>query len=191
MSKKIQEVIKTLSCFLMIILTAVSIAAVLWRLLAKSIDAMDGTAFYWANEFELLVLNWVVVLGMMIVFITNRDIRITMLYDRFSPIVRLSVNRIFYLVETSVFAVIAIWGFKLAIKEWKTPTSSLMWSRGCFVYFPYVVLGAFVTCFGIYRLIVSFTRPMKVETALDPAADFHGAGNTFVSEDEEDTTCTD
>ena len=66
MSKKIQEVIKTLSCFLMIILTVISIAAVLWRLLAKSIDAMDGTAFYWANEFELLVLNWVVVLGMMI-----------------------------------------------------------------------------------------------------------------------------
>ena len=156
--KRAIKILKLVASLLMILLTAVSIVAVFWRITAKYVPFINGSSFFWANEFELLVLNWVVVIGMMVVFMMKNDICITMFYDKFKPVVRKNLQRIFDLMHIGVFFVIAVWGMKLAIKEWETPTSTLMWSRGCFVYFPYVILAVFVILFSIYELVNSFRK---------------------------------
>lgn len=154
--KKLQEILKNLSCILVVVITVVSLGAVLWRILAKYIPSMNGSTFFWANEFELIVLNWVVVLGMMVVYTLDNDIRITLFFDKFSFSAQRCLKRIFNVLDIIVWSVVVVWGSGLVIQEWHTPTSTLMWSRGCFIYFPYVVLGFFVVLFSVYSLVSSF-----------------------------------
>lgn len=161
MTEKIREVLKTLASVLMIVLTVVAIAAVIWRVAAKYISFIDGTTFYWANEFQLLMLHWVVVIGMAVVYMLDTDIRITLFFDKFHGGLKKNVRRCFHLIDICVFSVIVVFGGKLAIQEWHTPTSSLMWSRGLFIYSPYVLLGIFVVVFSTYQLIHSFIRTEK------------------------------
>ena len=154
--KKLQEILKNASCFLIVVITVVSLAAVFWRIMAKYIPSLDGSAFFWANEFELLVLNWVVVLGMMVVYTLDNDIRITLFFDKFGFSSQRLLKRIFNILDIIVWGVVVGWGSGLAMQEWHTPTPTLMWSRGCFIYFPFVVLGVFVVLFSAYRLTTSF-----------------------------------
>lgn len=158
MSEKIRETMKTVAVILMMALAAIAIAAVIWRIAAKYIPFISGTTFYWANELQLLLLHWVVVIGMAVVYMLDSDIRITLFLDKMGAGKRKIMRRIFNLLDIFVFAVVAFFGGKLAIQEWDTPTSSLMWSRGLFVYCPYVLLGIFVVCYSIFSLVTSFRR---------------------------------
>lgn len=161
MVSKAREGLKTLASVLMIILAVVAISAVIWRVLAKFVPFIDGATFYWANEFQLLLLHWVVVIGMAVVYMLDSDIRITLFFDKFTPVVKKNVCRAFNLIDIGVFSIIVIWGSKLVIQEWHTPTSSLMWSRGLFIYFPYVVLGVFVVLYSAHLFLNSFARGKK------------------------------
>ena len=149
---------------IMMTLTAIAILAVLWRLLAKVVPFINGADFFWANESEMLLLHWVVVLGMIVVFMKGSDIRITLFFDRFPKALKTWTVRLFHIFDLIVFSVITIFGTKLVIQEWHTQTSSLGWSRGFFVYCPYVFLGAFVIIFSIYQLIKSFKGGSKEVT---------------------------
>ena len=156
MSEKIRETMKTVAVILMIALAAIAIVAVIWRIATKYIPFINGTTFYWANELQLLLLHWVVVIGMMVVYMLDSDIRITLCLDKLTKGSRAMMRRVFNLLDICVFFVVAFFGAKLAIQEWDTPTSSLMWSRGFFVYCPYVLLGIFVVCYSVFSLIRSF-----------------------------------
>lgn len=161
MENKVLKGLKIIASLLMMVLTAVAILAVFWRLIAKGVSFINGSSFYWANEFQLLMLHWVVVVGMAVVYLLDRDIRITMFFDKFSPVGQKNMRRVFNLLDIFVFTVVAVFGGKLAIQEWGTPTSSLMWSRGMFVYTPYVLLGVFVVLYSVYALIQSFRKTGK------------------------------
>ena len=163
MSEKIREGMKSVASAVMLLLTVVAIAAVIWRVAAKYISWIDGTAFYWANELQLLLLHWVVVVGMAADYISDSANRINLFLDTFSHQVKKSFRAGFNLLDICVFSVVVIWGGKLAFQEWDTPTSSLMWSRGLFVYFPYVLLGAFVVYYSVYQL-VRWLRDMGKES---------------------------
>lgn len=164
MVNKVKDRIMTVAAIIMMVLTAISILAVLWRLLAKVVPFINGADFFWANESELLLLHWVVVFGMIVVFMKGSDIRITLLLDRFPLAIRSWAMRLFHVFDIIVFGVISFFGSKLVIQEWHTQTSSLGWSRGFFVYCPYVFLGAFVVVFSIYQLIISFRKGSKEVT---------------------------
>lgn len=164
MVEKVKEKLMTVASIIMIALTTIAILAVIWRLLSKVVPFINGADFFWANESQLLLLHWVVVFGMIVVFMKGSDIRITLFLDKFPPAVQLWLTRVFHVFDLIVFSVITLFGTKLAIQEWHTPTSSLGWSRGMFVYFPYVILGAFVIVFSIYRLIKSFKNNTKEVT---------------------------
>ncbi len=158
MKEKILTALKTLTSVLIAVMVTVAMVAVVWRVAAKFIPGMDGTALFWANEFQLLVLHWIVAFGMVVIYIKDLDIRITMILDRMSETGRKNMHRLFNLINTVVFFVVFFFGGKLAIMEWNTPTASLMWSRGLFVYMPYVLLGGFIAVFSAFELVKSFLK---------------------------------
>lgn len=165
MEEKLCNILKVIVCVLLIGITVIAVLAIIWRIGAKWFSFIDGSAFYWASEAQLLIMHWMIAFSLMIVYIKGTSLCITMFYEKYKPRLRENADRLFNILNIFVFGAITIWGGKLSLQEIATRTAALELSRGMFVYFPYVVIACFVVGLSLLRLGLSFRSGTKAKEA--------------------------
>jgi TRAP-type C4-dicarboxylate transport system permease small subunit len=162
MFEKTFGVLKTIGAALLAAMTLLAGFAVLWRFLADTLG-LSSASMFWINEAQQLILPWLIVIGLISAFVGNGQLNITIIYDKLNPKHKKSLNRLFSIFNLIIFGTILIWGQLLVIMEIDSRTPALNFSRGLFVYFPYVILAAFVCIFEIRNLYRSFKKDQKNE----------------------------
>lgn len=158
MEKKFEEILKLAGAILFGVMVVLAAFAVFWRTIADLVPAVDSASLYWVNEAQQLMLHWLIVTGLVLAFLHCSQLNITLFYGKAGPKTKFILDRLFNMIHIAVYGVILIWGFRLAVTEVKTRTPALEWSRGIFVYFPYVLLSLFIVLHQIWDCFLQIFR---------------------------------
>lgn len=120
--KKIEKLLEVVTVILM--------AALVLIITLQIVSRMMNSPFIWTEELSRFALVYVTFLGAALAYYKGRDLRITMLIDRFPPSWRKINDTIIQIVNLILTAVLIYSSYHFAVEVWDTPLSALRWDKG-------------------------------------------------------------